>query len=134
MKRPEPQGKSNEQLVELFKGLSFRQADAIGVESNAYAEASKKLRQIADELRRRGPEARRALLPLLECSGAEAGPNLRYAAGSQCRYNAAWELLAVEPDRARATLDTLAAKGAPYAQFLARGTLARLENGSFKPT
>lgn len=122
-----------EQLVETFRDCSYEQAGAIGDDSNDYSRASELLSAIGDELRRRGPGARRALLPLLDCSGTEAGPWKAYSAGSQCRYNAAWQLLAVEPSLARQTLRDLAANGSSYAQFLARKTLANLEDGSLKP-
>jgi hypothetical protein len=57
------------------------------------------------------------------------------SATAQCRYNAAEELLAIVPDRARATLEELAKKNAAtYQMALARGTLEVLDNGTFKPT
>src|SRR5579875_785539 len=100
-----------EQLVESFKIWSYKQAAAIGDNSNDYAKAYARLVAIGDELRRRGPEARRALVPLLDCNGTEAGPLKALSAGAQCRYNAAWQLLAVKPNLATQALQNLAAKG-----------------------
>ena len=134
MKSPDLHQLTLNELVQSFKELSYEQAGAIGDNSNDYAKASARLMAIGEELRRRGLDARRALLPLLDCTGSEAGPWKAYSAGSQCRYNAAWQLLAVEPDLAMQTLRDLAAKGSSYARFLARNTLANIEDGSFKPT
>lgn len=134
MKQPDLTKMSLDQLVEDFKQWSFKQAAAVGDNSNDYARASAQLAAIAEELRRRGLEARRALLPLLDCTGAEAGPWKALSAGAQCRYDAAWQLLAVEPERALQALKKLKDDKITYGGFLARMTLGRLEDGSFKPT
>jgi hypothetical protein len=59
---------------------------------------------------------------------------MKGARGAECRYQAAWELLAVEPDRAQTTLKALAAGWPAYQRFEARKTLANIESGFFKPT
>jgi|SRR5579862_5294955 len=129
MKTPKLETLSNEQLAERFKQLSFQQAED---ESSAkfYQRAYDQLNKVAAELRRRGPEARRALIPLLDCRD-----NTRMmSAVAQCQYNGARELLAVEPVRARATLEALANSVTRSQMALARGTLEALDNGSLKPT
>ena len=134
MKRPDLNKVSLEQLVANFKEWSYKQAGSIGDNSNDYTKAYTHLMAIGDELKRRGPDARRALLPLLNCTGDEAGPWKALSAGAQCRYNAAWQLLTAEPDAALAALEKLGRDKITYAGFLARITLGRLQDGSFKPT
>ena len=128
MKTPNLQELTNEQLAERFKLLSFQEAeDACSAEH--YQIAYDELNKVAAELRRRGPEARRALIPLLDCRD-----NSRImSAVAQCHYNAARELLAVEPARARATLEKLAKSVTQSQMFQARRTLEVLNNGTFKP-
>ena len=70
------------------------------------------------------------LAPLLNCP-RNAG---LLAAVAQCRYNAARELLAVEPARARATLEELANSVTQYQMAHARRTLGILDDGTLKPT
>ena len=133
MRTPKSKNMTNAQLADLFKKLSFQQAN--GVDSaKIYRKLYERLKAIGEELRRRGPEARRALIPLLDCPRSEAGQLLPLACVAQCRYNAAWELLAIEPDRAHATLRALATSVTIYQMGLARETLDALENGSLKPT
>jgi hypothetical protein len=132
MRAPKLQDLSNEQLVERFKQLSLEQGAAeMRNDMRTYNRRSHQLKDVGAELRRRGPMARLALLPLLNCP-RDAGP---LSAVAQCRLNAAEELLAVEPDRARATLEQLAKTD--FTQFqmaLARGALEVLDNGTWKPT
>jgi len=129
--RPKLQALSNEELAELFKQFSFKQADSeMRNDSRTYNRCFDRLKDISTELRQRGFDARRALVPLLDCP-RDAG---RLSDVAQCRYNAAWELLAVEPDRARATLKAIATSVTQYQMALARGTLERLDNGTFTPT
>lgn len=129
MKAPKLQELSNQQLAERFKLLSFQEAeDASNPEY--YQMAYDELNRVAAELRRRGSEARRALVPLLDCQD-----NSRImSAVAQCHYNAARELLAVEPARARATLEKLANSVTRSQMAQARRTLEVLDNGTFKPT
>ena len=129
MKNPNLQELSNEQMAERFKLFSFQQAEDAC--SAKYAQtAYDELNRVAAELRRRGPDARRALIPLLDCQD-----NSRImSAVAQCHYNAARELLVVEPARARETLEKLAKSVTRSQMARARGTLEVLDNGTFKPT
>ena len=131
MKSPKLEDSSNEQLAEQFRQLSLQQGEAeMSNDMRKYRRCYDRLNEISDELKRRGPEARRALLPLLNCPRS-AG---LLSAVAQCRYNAASELLAVEPGRARATLEELANSVTQFQMALARQTLGVLDNGTFKPT
>jgi|SRR5579862_3036089 len=129
MKIPKLQDLSPEQLAERFKQLSFQQADDLN-STKYFRTASNQLENVAAELRRRGPEARRALVPLLDCRD----DSRTMSAVAQCHLNAAEQLLAVEPDRARATLEELANSVTQYQMVLARGTLKALNSGTWKPT
>ncbi len=123
---------SLEELVDRFRDAAFGLAGEVG-SPKQYRKFFDRLNSITEELRRRGPDARRALLPLLECP--ESGPMwLRRERAAECRYQAAFELLAVEPARARETLAALANGWVDYQRAEARGTLKALEDGSFKPT
>jgi hypothetical protein len=133
MKVRSPIDMTNEQLVVLFKQLSFQQDDVVD-SPKKYRKAFEELNQICEELRQRGPDARRGLLPLLDCPSTEGGKRLPLSAVAQCRYNAATELLALEPEQALVVLRKIA-NGIPgYQRLLAHGTLKALENGSLKPT
>jgi len=129
MKTPKLQELSNEQLAERFKLLSFQEAED-ACSPKYYQKAYDQLNRVIAELRRRGPEARRALIPLLDCQD-----NSRImSAVAQCHYNAARELLVVEPARARATLEGLANSVTRSQMAQARRTLEVLNNGTFTPT
>jgi hypothetical protein len=95
---------TDDQLVQRFTGLSLDQYDAMQIDdTGAYNRQYSLLEEIKQLLRDRGVEARRALLPLLDHKNA------------QVRLNAARELLAIEPQRARATMEAIADRG-PYPQ------------------
>lgn len=131
MKTPKLQDLSNGQLAERFKELSLQQGEAeMSNDMRTHNRRSQQLDDIGMELRQRGTEARRALVPLLDCP-RDAGP---LSAVAQCRYNAARELLAVEPARARATLEELANSVTQFQMALARHTLGVLNDGTLKPT
>jgi hypothetical protein len=131
MKTPKLQEFSDEQLTERFQQLSLEQGDAErSNDMRTYKRRYQQLKDVSAELRRRGPEARRALVPLLNCPRS-ACP---LSAVAQCRLNAAQELLAVEPDRARATLEEIANSVTQFQMALARQTLGVLNDGTFKPT
>ena len=131
MRTPNLQNLSTEQLAERFKQLSLQQGEAeMSNDMRTYNRRSQQLNDICAELGRRGAESRRVLVPLLNCP-RNAGP---LSAVAQCRYNAARELLAVEPDRARATLEELANSVTRFQMALARHTLGVLDNGTLKPT
>src|SRR5262249_42603404 len=122
---------SNEQLAERFKELSLQQGEAeMSNDMRTYNRRSQQLDDVGAELRRRGTEARRALVPLLNCP-RDVG---LLSAVAQCRYNAARELLPVEPARARATLEELANSVTRYQMAHARRTLGLLNDGTLTPT
>jgi HEAT repeat protein len=73
-------------------------------------------------IRGRGVDARRMLVPLLDHRNA------------QVRINAAKALLAVVPERARATLEALASNAPSIQRLDARMCLNHLDKGIFKPT
>ena len=129
MKTPHLQALNNEQLAECFKLASFQEAEDMN-SAKYYRRAHEQLKRVAEELRRRGPKARRALIPLLNCQDSSR----IMSAVAQCRLNAADELLAVEPARARATLEELANSVTQYQMALARQTLRVLNDGTFTPT
>jgi hypothetical protein len=133
MKVQDPKGMTNEQLVVLFKQLSFQQDDVVD-SPKKYRKAFEQPNRISEELLQRGPDARRGLLPLLDCPSVEGGRRLPLSAVAQCRYNAAVELLALEPERARVTLREIG-KGIPiYQRGLANGVLKALDDGIFIPS
>ncbi len=113
---------TEEQLVERFTDISLRQYDVLQIhDTKTYTKLFHRLHAVAGVLRKRGLDARRALLPLLAHENA------------QVRLNAVHELLAIEPLRARATLAALA-KFAPRPQRLPAGmALMRLDSGEYKP-
>ena len=125
---------TNEQLVDMFADISRKLASELDVDDDgsAYNHSYKKLLAVKAILRARGPEARRALLPLLDYS--KSPKPWGEAQNAWVRYNAAHELLAVEPDRAYATLEALASSAPSYQRFKAKLTLDRLAEGFFKPT
>jgi Domain of unknown function (DUF2019) len=125
--------KTTEELVRDFREAAFGLGNNVDVPKR-YNTLFDRLEAISGELRRRGPDARRALLPLLEVQGTGEPFYFRRARGAECRYRAARELLAVEPDRARATLLALVKDAPIYQQALARGTLASLADGTLIPT
>ncbi len=113
---------TNAQLVARFTTLSLQQYGATEIDdSKTYTKLFHRIHAIESVLRKRGVDARRALLPLLAHENA------------QVRLNAAHELLAIEPLRARAALDALS-KSAPGPQMGRAGmALMRLDSGEYKP-
>ncbi len=122
MSRMELDTLTDAQLVDRFTTLSLQQSDATEIDDNkTYTKLYHRLHAVAGVLRKRGLDARRALLPLLAHENA------------QVRLNAAHELLAIEPQRARATLEALA-KFAPGPQRGSAGmALLALDRGEYKP-
>jgi hypothetical protein len=123
----------NDQLVKLFVEISIEQADALEINDvRAFKRLYKKLESVRKTLRARGIESRRTLVPLLDYP-RPTSPYFIHRTG-QVRLNAAKELLAVVPEKARATLEDLAARG-PMAQSGNAGMcLQFLDDGVFKPT
>ncbi len=112
-----------EQLVERYVKLSLAQCDATEVDDHeTYNELFDEIGTISNVLRARGADARRALLPLLSHENA------------QVRFNAAHDLLAIEPERARAALEWVAKWGPGPQRGSAGMSLHRLDSGQYKPT
>lgn len=110
-----------EQLVALFVEASIKQS-GYGVSAKVYNRLYDELKGISAILRSRGDGARRMLAPLLDHKNA------------QVQLNAVYELLAVEPAKARAVLEQLA-QWAPGPQRLRAGmSLLRLDRGEYEPT
>lgn len=84
-------------------------------------ELSMELRRIDGELRRRGPEARLALMPLYD------HPN------AQVNLQAAHYTLGVAPAHARERLQVIADSGWAPQFWQARSIISALEHGNFKP-
>ena len=112
-----------EQLVQRYVTFSLEQFDATQTDDHdTYNELYDRIKAISKVLRERGADAHRALLPLLGHENA------------QVRFNAAHDLLAIEPERARAALEWVA-KWAPLPQRGSAGmSLHRLDSGEYKPT
>src|SRR5215470_12009261 len=91
---------STEQLVERYVRLSLEQFDSTEIDDHeTYNKLYDEIDAMARALHDRGPDARRALLPLLRHDNA------------QVRLNAAHDLLGIEPQRARAALEWVAKWG-----------------------
>ena|SRR5579863_4583887 len=113
---------TDDELAQKFRALSLRQFecrydDDQTMANRLYDEREK----IAAILKSRGPEARRVLLPLLNHKNP------------QVRLDAAHQLLAIEPARARAALVTVAQGIPSIATAQARSALRRLDEGAYKP-
>jgi hypothetical protein len=114
---------SIEQLVRIYEGVSVEEFDALELgDMPLVRKLFDKLESIDREIRARGVEARRKMLPL---------PNHR---NPQVRINAAKALLAIAPQEARSTLELLASRGPSIQRLDARMCIRHLEEGVFKPT
>ncbi len=122
MSRIELDALTDAQLVDRFTTLSLQQFDVLQIhDTKTYTKLFHRLHAVAGALRARGLDSRRALLPLLDHENA------------QVRLNAVHQLLAIEPERARATLAALA-KFAPGPQRGSAGMdLLMLDRGEYKP-
>lgn len=123
MKKSDFSGIATEQLVNAYADLSQKQADAL--ERFEVAEVNRlfsRRMEIKKVLRARGPEAGRALMPLLNHRNA------------QVRLNAAEDLMAIAPRRARAALEDIAAHGPSQQKGAAGMYLLQFDEGAFKPT
>jgi hypothetical protein len=123
-------GQPAEALIDLFIEISMQMARAQErFDSTTYNRHFDRMIKVEKELRSRGTDARLALAPLLDYRR----PKYRNDPGSaQVRLNAAKELFALLPERARATLEELAASGPEDQKFGARMTFYYLENGTFQ--
>ena len=133
MKKPDLSALSTEQLVAMYIDISTQEAEAL--ERNLLRRVNKLIdqeRAVDETLRERGPEARRALIPLLDYVGQKS-PWFA-AERAQVRLNAAKTLLAIVPEQARATLEELAARAPGDQKLSASMCLWHLETGVYKPT
>jgi hypothetical protein len=112
-----------DQLIASYTEISVREDEAIDMhQMRKVRRLFDQLMVIKDVLRARGPDARRALIPLLSHRNA------------QVRLNAAKELMAVVPEQARATLEDIAENG-PGQQSGDSGMFLRaIDEGEFRPT
>jgi hypothetical protein len=123
--------KSNEELVAAFADLSRQQGAALETEDmRQHNRLFDKLRAIRDELRSRGAEAQKLLIPLLE-QGQQ--PSLSYAA-AQLRFNAAVGLKVVAPELAHATLESLSIRGPLTYRGMAGMSLSLMDQTTLKPS
>ncbi len=111
-----------DQLVERFAEIGVPQYEADDRHDRAaYNKPYSEMDEVDQELRARGPDARRQLLRLYD------HPNL------QVRLKAATRTLGVAPDAARRLLQEIAASKWPPQYLDAGMTLSNLDNGTFKP-
>lgn len=112
-----------EQLTDQFVEIALAQDDAMLYDQTAkFNRLYGEMDEVDNELRRRGPEARLALVRLYD------HPN------PQVRLKAAVRTLGIAPTEARRVLDALqAAKELPYA-LDAGMIIDGLDDGSFVPT
>jgi hypothetical protein len=123
---------SEEKLAEMFADLSRQQGTALENEDmTKYNKLYRELAIVAEELRSRGNDARKILVPLLAHSTKD--PAWSYPA-AQVRFNAAVHLKAVVPDIARATLEALSSSGPRKYRGMAGMSLSFDEQGISKPT
>lgn len=112
----------NEDLVVRFREHALKKSDVL-LDSNTRAanRLVDKMYAIDQELRRRGPDARKALTALMD------DPDIRV------RYEAARRLLAVAPERALATIQAVENQHFMPVSAEAGMTLLALTEGIFKP-
>lgn len=128
---------SNDELLATFVAIAIAQANAHLSSKSATRSAAavnrlyKPFMAVCDEFRRRGPDVRRLLIPLLDYTSPP--PNRVDDRALQIRLNAARELRAVVPDRARSTLEAISQRDLP--QGLEAGmALLYVDEGIFKPS
>ena len=121
---------SIDQLANVFTELSRQQGDAMQVEDTTrYNRLFRDLDAVRKELRRRGDDARKVLIPLLNPQDS-ASPYQ----SAQVRLNAAVELKAIAPELAKAALQSLAAHGPRKYRGIAGMSLSFDDEGISKPT
>jgi len=114
---------SNGELVARFRDHALQQEAAqLDGDAGKYRSLYQKMKSVDAELRARGQDGRRALLPLLN------EQNMRV------RYEAAVKLLAIVPERARAVLEEIAQSQVMPEAGDAGMMLLNLQKGIFKPT
>jgi hypothetical protein len=111
------------ELVERFVEIALQQDDAkFRFDNKRFNRLFEKMNEVDLELQARGPEARRALIPLYE------HPNL------QVQIKAAKRTLAVAPVEARAVLERISDSGEMPQALEAGMSIYGLDNGTYKPT
>ena len=125
---------TNADLLSAFVNFAIAQADgelnlvSLKLLNRLY----KPWRAVCDEFRRRGPDVRRLMIPLMEYKSP--GKGWIDSPAYQVWLNAARELLAVVPDQARATFEAIT-KNTIYPQRLQAGMCLRsVDEGVYKPT
>jgi hypothetical protein len=119
-------GLSNEQLVAAFVEFSHEQGAALKNEdTRSYNRLFDKLKPIEEELRKRGDEVRKGLIPLLKATPTSG---LSYQ-DAQTRFNAAEELDSLVPALARATLRDIAVNGPRKYRGMAGMSISIREKG-----
>jgi cytochrome c oxidase assembly protein Cox11 len=123
MKRDDLQDMTVEQLVQQFAAIGLDQDAAIRKDNNAkFTRLFWQMEAVEEELKRRNGDERRALMQLY------------HHTNTQVRLAAAKATLAVAPEAARSTIETIAASR-DYPQAGDAGmTLDCLDRGIFKPT
>jgi len=112
----------DQQLVQRFRQHALDQESTLWDSNTAkYNRLFDRMQAIEDELRSRGPEARKALLVLLD----DPNPWVRYKAAHEC--------LAIARERAMVVLRAIAASHLMPVAGHAGMTLENLESGQFKP-
>lgn len=111
------------QLVERFIAVALDQDDALlDGRYGKYNRLYDGLEDIAEELKRRSGDQRRALLPLLEHLNA------------QVRLKASIATLAISPDLARHTLQSISDRNEYPQAAEARGMISAIKEGRYIPT
>jgi hypothetical protein len=111
------------ELITRFVEIAMQQDNAaFEFDHKRYNKLYDKMDDIDNELRARGPAARRALMPLYE------HPNL------QVQIKAAKRTLAVAPVEARAVLERIRASGEMPQALDAGMSIRGLDDGTYKPT
>ncbi len=123
MKKAELREASVEQLVQRFVQIALAQDEAIlRGQTTRFNRLYDQMNKVDDELRRRGQEARLALV------GLYGHPN------PQVRLKAAIRTLGIAPAKARSVLEAIRASREQPQALDAGVTIAGLDDGSFKPT
>jgi len=113
---------SDQQLVERFREHALGQESALWDSNTAkFNRLFDRMLAVESELRRRGPEARKAVLVLLD----DPSPWVRYKAAHEC--------LAIARERAMMVLHEIVASHLMPVAAHAGMTLENLKSGQFKP-
>jgi hypothetical protein len=123
MARANSENESVQELVTRFRDLALDQeVSLLDSDVDKFNQLYDELELIDQELRRRGIEARRALLTLLDDENCRV------------RYTAAVRSLAVDRKRSLATIEAIVQSGKMPEAGEAANTLDFLRDGIFEPT